>query len=114
MVTPRRKAMRVLCLLSASALALTAACSTGATGHQSGPLRRANETPVVSASELAKSAREQAAAEKQPLRVLRARPAGAGAPLAWRTLATSHGDRRLLLEVRLSPCATLLGILVQA
>ncbi len=112
MVMERRIGVRVLRILAASALAVTASCSTGGAGHTSRHFRSTNTMPVVTASQVAEEMREQAAAEKQPFPVLRIPLAHAGAPLAWRTLATSHGDRRLLLEVRLSPCDRLLGILV--
>lgn len=115
MVAPRRRSsvrrfalVPVLLLIAASA-----ACSSGDGDHQAGPRARVlNEMPVVSASQAAAEAQQQAAAETHALRVLRERPAGAAAARAWRTVATSHNDHRLLLAVSVGACDTFLGVLV--
>lgn len=74
-----------------------------------------SDLPLVDPSQLALSAREQSAAERVRLPVLRYLPSGyPGLFLVppWRTLATSHGDHRLLLEITPAGCDTFLGVTV--
>lgn len=113
-VRGRRTSVRRLTLLPVLLLiSASSACTNVDSGHKAARrVRVMNEMPIVSPSQTAAEERQQAAAETHALRVLRARPPEAAAPEAWRTVAISHNDHRLLLAVSVRACDTFLGVLV--
>lgn len=94
-------------------LVLTAtACGGQEEAQNEAAPRSLDRSITVSASQIAEDTRVQAAAERQPLDVLRTRPSGATDAQSWRTLAVSHDDHRLLLAVNLGACDRFLGVAV--